>query len=143
MKIKPEEIIGRTDYDFFPKELAEKYRADDARIIASGKTEVLEEKYVRHGQEVFVQTVKTPIKDKKDNVIGGLGIFWDITDQKRAEKALRESEEKYSTLVENSLTGIYIDQDRKIVFANKRFAEIYGYSRDDLSGLETSEAGPS
>jgi len=137
LKIKPGEIIGRTDYDFFPKELAEKYRADDKRIIASGKTEVLEEKYFRHGQEVFVQTVKTPIKDKKDNVVGVLGIFWDITDHRLTEKALRKSEEKYSTLVESSLTGIYIDQDRKVVFANKRFAEIYGYSKDDLSGLET------
>jgi PAS domain S-box-containing protein len=62
----------------------------------------------------------------------------DITERKRAEEALRASEEKYSGLVENSLTGIYIDQDRKIVFANKRFAEIYRYSDEELLGMESS-----
>jgi PAS domain S-box-containing protein len=61
----------------------------------------------------------------------------DVTERKRAEEALRASEEKYSGLVENSLTGIYIDQDRKIVFANKRFAEIYGYSDEELLVLES------
>jgi two-component system sensor kinase FixL len=56
---------------------------------------------------------------------------------KRAEEALQESEEKYGTLVENSLTGIYIDQGGRIVFANRKFAEIYGYSRDELIGMES------
>ena len=60
-----------------------------------------------------------------------------VTELKRAEDALRDSEKKYSTLVENSLTGIYIDQDGKIAFANNRFGEIYGYSRDELIGMET------
>ncbi|MGD8531271.1 MAG: PAS domain-containing protein, partial [Syntrophobacterales bacterium] len=58
-------------------------------------------------------------------------LFWDIfqiqeariAERKRAEEALRESEEKYSRFVENSLTGIYIDQEGKIAFANSRFAE--------------------
>jgi len=72
-------------------------------------------------------------------------LFWDvfqteeeiISERKRAEKALRKSEEKYSTLVENSLTGIYIDQDGKIVFANNRLEEIYGYAEDELIGTES------
>jgi len=72
-------------------------------------------------------------------------LFWDvfqleeerIAERKLAEDSLRESEEKYSTLVENSLTGIYIDQGGKIVFANNRFAEIYRYSRDELIGVES------
>ncbi|MDI7259548.1 MAG: PAS domain S-box protein [Thermodesulfobacteriota bacterium] len=62
-----------------------------------------------------------------------------ISERKKAEEALRESEKKYSTLVENSLTGIYIDQEGKIVFANNKFAEIYGYARDELIGMETWE----
>jgi PAS domain S-box-containing protein len=61
----------------------------------------------------------------------------EIRDRKRKEEALRASEEKYSSLVKNSLTGIYIDQDGKIVFANKRFAEIYRYSDEELLGMET------
>jgi len=61
----------------------------------------------------------------------------ETAERKRAEEALRESEKKYSTLVENSLTGIYIDQDKKIVFANNRFAEIYGYPGEEFVGIQT------
>ena len=51
LKIKSNEIAGKTDYDFYPKELAEKYRADDKRIMESGKTEDIEEEYVHDGQK--------------------------------------------------------------------------------------------
>ena len=57
----------------------------------------------------------------------------------QAEQALRESEEKYSTLVEDSLTGVYIVQDGKIRFVNQKFAEIFGYSRNALVGMESLE----
>jgi hypothetical protein len=89
LKIKSDEIIGKTDYDFYPKELAEKYTADDKRIMESGKTEEIEEKYIQEGKEGIVHTVKTPIKDEKGTVIGILGIFWDITERKKAEEALK------------------------------------------------------
>jgi PAS domain S-box-containing protein len=56
--------------------------------------------------------------------------------RKRAEEALRESEEKYSTLVENSLTGIFIHQDRKYMFVNDRFADIHGYQPEELLGQD-------
>jgi PAS domain S-box-containing protein len=61
----------------------------------------------------------------------------EIKERKYAEEALRESEAKYSGLLENSLTGIYIDQDGRIVFANRRFAEIYSYSKGTLIGMES------
>ena len=61
----------------------------------------------------------------------------EAVEHKRVEEVLRESEEKYSKLVENSLTGIYIDQDEKIVFANNRLADIYRYPREELIGIES------
>ena len=61
----------------------------------------------------------------------------EAAERKLPQEALRESEKKYSTLVEDSLTGIYIDQDEKIVFANTKFAEIYGCPTDDLIGMES------
>jgi PAS domain S-box-containing protein len=90
LEIKPEEIAGKTDYDFHPKELAEKYRTDDKRIMESGKVEEIEEKYIRGGKEFIVQTVKTPIKDEQGNAIGILGIFWDITELKKAQEKQTE-----------------------------------------------------
>lgn len=86
LKIRPDEIAGKTDYDFFPKNLAERYRADDKRVMESGKTEEIEENYAPDKQEFIIQTVKTPVKNKKGDVIGILGIFWDITDRKRMEQ---------------------------------------------------------
>jgi len=90
IEIKPEEIAGKTDYDFYPKDLAEKYRADDRRIMESGKSEDIEEKYIQDGQETVVYTVKTPVKDEQKNVVGILGIFWDIMERKRAEEKQAE-----------------------------------------------------
>jgi PAS domain S-box-containing protein len=91
LKISPDEIIGRTDYEFFLKELAEKYRADDKRIMDSGEMEEIEERYVRNGQDLIIDTVKIPVKDEKNNTIGILGIFWDITGRRKAQEELENA----------------------------------------------------
>jgi len=92
--IKSEEFAGRTDYEFFPEKLAEKYRNDDKRIIESGKTEEIEEKYVRDGKEFIVKTLKTPVRDEEGNIAGILGVFWDITERRRIEVELEQYREK-------------------------------------------------
>jgi len=61
----------------------------------------------------------------------------EIKERKKTEHELRESEAKYSTLVEDSQTGIYIDQDERIVFANDTFAQMYKYPKDELVGIES------
>lgn len=88
LKIAPEEITGKTDYDFYPPQLAEKYIGDDRQVMVSEKTVDIEEQYVQDGKEMTVHTVKTPVKDAAGNVLGVLGIFWDITDHKRYEEQL-------------------------------------------------------
>ena len=87
--IEPEQVAGKTDYEFYRPELAEKYRTDDRRIVESGKIEEIEEKYEQDGQEFTVQTVKIPVTDVAGNVVGVLGIFWDISQRKQVEEELR------------------------------------------------------
>ena len=60
----------------------------------------------------------------------------EILERKRAEEGLAEAEKNYSRLVENSLTGIYINLNGKIVFANQKFAEIYGYAKEEIEGID-------
>jgi PAS domain S-box-containing protein len=136
--ITPREIAGKTDYDFYPKDLAEKYRADDKRVMGSGAPEEIQEKYIHDGQDSIVQTVKTAVRDEGGNVIGILGIFWDITEQKRSEEALRASEERYRLLTENVADGVGIIQNGKIQFVNPAIRSIFGYNPDQMVDRDPS-----
>ena len=105
LKIKSEEIAGKTDYDFYPRKLAEKYRADDKKIIESGKTKDIEERYIQDGGEVIVHTVKTPVKDAEGNTTGVLGVFWDITESKRQEAELNTYRERMARVEQLASLG--------------------------------------
>ena len=90
-----DEIVGKTDFDFFPSELAEKYRKDDQAVVASGKVfETVEEHLTPQGTRLFVNVVKTPIYDSRWKIIGTQAIFWDVTERKRAEEALAQKAEE-------------------------------------------------
>jgi PAS domain S-box-containing protein len=86
------EVAGKTDFDFFPRELAEQYRAEDRRIMELGRALELEKDYVTNGKRCIVFAVKTPVTSEQGDVIGILVVFTDITERKRAEESLRESE---------------------------------------------------
>jgi len=64
-----------------------------------------------------------------------IGVLRDVTEQKRTTEALKESEERYRVLVDNSLTGVCLIQDGKFLFANRRAIEMTGYSREELVGM--------
>lgn len=86
------EIIGKTDFDFFPPELAAKYQKDDQIIMETGKLfETIEEHQPPHGEKIYVQVFKSPLYDAKGKIIGLQGIFWDITERKRAEERVRRA----------------------------------------------------
>lgn len=87
-----EEIVGRTDSDFFPPELADKYRTDDLGVIETGKTFETVEKYINaEGYTLHVQVIKTPVYDATGKLIGTQGIFWDITERVQNEEQLRKA----------------------------------------------------
>jgi two-component system cell cycle sensor histidine kinase/response regulator CckA len=134
--IRPEEVVGKVDYDFFPRELADKYRGDDQRIMETGRTENIEEKYIQDGQEVWVSTIKTPVKDDNANIVGVLGTFFDITERKRAEQALQESEERFRAIFDYNPVGIAMaDLTGRFLQSNHAYQEIVGYTAEELQGL--------
>lgn len=86
------EIIGKTDFDLFPAELAAKYQGDDRRIMQTNEVfETVEENQPTKGEVIYVQVVKTALRDAQGNVIGLQGIFWDISERKRAEEQVRKA----------------------------------------------------
>jgi sigma-B regulation protein RsbU (phosphoserine phosphatase) len=87
---KLEEIVGKTDFDFFPRALAEKYQADDHRVLETAQPyQTVEEHQLPDRNKMYVQVVKTPLYGADGQIIGLQGIFWDITQQRMAEEKIR------------------------------------------------------
>jgi len=88
-----EEIVGKTDFDFFPPELAEKYQLDDRNVMETGEVFETVEEHEPPGSDRkrYVQVIKTPIRDRDKKVIGIQGIFWDVTERKLAEEKVKQA----------------------------------------------------
>ncbi|MBN2400979.1 MAG: PAS domain S-box protein [Spirochaetes bacterium] len=83
------------------------------------------------GNTIIWENTATPIKDAGGNVIACLEVVRNITERKRTEAALKDSEAKYRTVVESSLAGVYIIQDGVFKFVNNRWYDIYGYTPEE------------
>lgn len=134
----PQDIVGKNDYDMpWSKEQSDHYRRDDQRVIQT-KREVLNihEPQTRvDGVTRWLRTNKAPLLDAQDQVIGTLGTYEDITEQKIANEALRASEAKYRELVEyaNSII-IRIRPDGVISFFNEFAQSFFGFAEEEVLG---------
>jgi PAS domain S-box-containing protein len=84
-----EAISGKTDYDFYPPDRAERYRADDAYVMEHGETREFAEETIGSGPDAIVlATKKVPLKDERSQVIGLIGLAFDVTERRRAAQEL-------------------------------------------------------
>ena len=105
---KHEEIIGRTDFDLFPPELAAKYHRDDLRVMTTRENlDTVEAHQGPHGERLFVHVIKTPLYDASGNVIGVQGIFYDVTQRKRIEEELAYERDLLRALLDYIPDRIY------------------------------------
>lgn len=135
----PEELIGKDDYQMGWREQADLYRNDDFQVMRSGvpKLNYEEPQTTPDGQRIWLRTSKVPLLDPNGGIRGILGTYEDITERKLTEEALQESEEKFRTIVENALAGIFtVGNDYCFVYANDELSKILGYSIDELIGLD-------
>lgn len=103
-----QEILGKTDFDFFPEDLARKYQMDDKHILETLiPFEAIEEYRDASGERKFVQVVKNPLHDAQGNVIGIQGIFWDVTEKKKIEETLQFERHLHQALLDSSPDRIF------------------------------------
>jgi len=132
----PQELVGKTDLDIWPAELASQYRADDAEIMERRASRIAEEPIHDQGVMRWFETFKTPVIDAAGEVIGTTGYARDITERKQAERALVASEEKLRTILDNVNTYIYLkDQEGNYLFANRPVRELWQVEMADIIGF--------
>jgi PAS domain S-box-containing protein len=147
-----EEIIGHTDYDLFPKKVADSFRKHDW-MIRNGLPRHNEE-WVDYpdGNRALLDTLKGPLQDAQGQVIGLLGVSRDITERKRAEKLIYEAKEsaeleaaKLSAMIGGMDEGVvFANADNIIVEINDFLCRFAGKSRQEILGqrIENLHVGP-
>jgi len=123
-----DELVGKTDFDLFPRELATKYRQDDAKVVKSGEVlEDVEEHRKPDGELIYVQVLKAPVRDSRGEVVGVQGMFWDVTARRRAEAALEQERYLLHALMDNLPHNIYFkDAAGCFIRINKALATYFG-----------------
>lgn len=129
-----EQIIGKVDKDLLWADFAEQYTSDDKQVMASGIPKFnYEEPQHKDGKEMWVRTSKVPLRNAYGRIIGVLGTYEDITDAKRAEELIRQSEEKFRTVADFTYDWEYwVDPNKNFVYISPSATRITEYSIDEF-----------
>jgi len=124
-----EEIAGKTDFDFFPEKLAQKYRQDDRQVIDTGEVFETVEENKSDGRTSYVQVMKSPVRDAGGSVVGVQVIFWDVTERHEAEAALEQERYLLHALMDNLPHSIYFkDVQSRFIRINRALANYFSLS---------------
>ena len=116
----PEELVGKTDFDFFEPALAQEYYAEERNVIERGES-LLDHEHSRvdkDGQSIWILTSKVPLRDSRGEIIGLVGVSRDITERKRSEEALRRlhaEERERSHELSEAYKALQENQERSLI----------------------------
>ncbi|MGC2424219.1 MAG: PAS domain S-box protein [Nitrospirota bacterium] len=134
---KAEEVTGRHISVIVPPERMGELNKNLEALRRGETIESYETARVRKdGSLLNISLTISPLKDPAGRITGFSAIARDVTENKRVEAELRESEAKFRTLSEGALIGIYLIQDMRYAYVNPEFADMLGYSRAELTGME-------
>lgn len=134
----PQEIIGKVDYDLsWTRDQADHYRNDDRDVINSGIPKLYYEEPLNNpaGETIWIETSKVPLLNTNHEIIGVLGIYQDITQQKQAHDSMRLA----ATIYQSSNEAIMVtDENNRIIQVNPAFARMTGYEIADVIGKDST-----
>ena len=132
-KTTAEQLLGKSDYDLFSREIADRYRQDDQKVIESGKSlHGVEKTQSASGKTHWVERFKCPLRDDQGNICGVQLLFWDVTARIRAEH-LRDQERQWlQTLLDNMPDSIYFkDSESRFIRVGAGMAKKFGLPNSD------------
>jgi PAS domain S-box-containing protein len=136
---KPDDLLGKDDYQMGWREQADLYRADDRKVIDSDipKLGFEEPQTTPDGRIIWLRTSKVPMHDAAGKVHAVLGIYEDITEYKHTQLHLEESEEKFRSMSASAQDAIImIDDAGKVTFWNGAAAKIFGHHEHEMLGKD-------
>ena len=120
LNISKSQALGKTDFDLFPEDFAKEFISNDLDALNSGQTLYFEEKVIIDSEKRDFISVKFPVRDSANQLIGVAGMSTDITRIRNIEKALRESEANLKAILDSSSESIWsINTNFEIIYANK------------------------
>lgn len=135
------EVIGKTDFDFFPNEQAQRFFTEEQKLLATGEPliERLDAVFNQRGETIWFLTTKVALRDSAGEIVGLVGAARDITERKRAHHQMM----RLAAIVETSDDAIIsTDVTGQIVSWNKAAAAIFGYSAEEMFGAEMRKLAP-
>ena len=133
--LRVEDLIGRTDFEFHPAELASKFFDDEQKVIRAGKPEIDIEEFVvtKSGQRKWLSTSKLPLRNAQDQIVGIVGVCRDVTERKHAEEARAESESRWHFALEGAGQGVW-DHDlrHKKAYFSPMWRKMRGIGLDEV-----------
>ena len=137
--------LGHTDTELLVDEVAAAIRTNDLLVMETGQETLVEETVIMPDglTTAIVLSHKVPLRDHNGDIIGVAGMSIDISERKSAEEALRQSEEQYRQLFEQSLDAIYVaSRDGRALDFNQAAMTLFGYSREEILQMSITDLYP-
>lgn len=132
---KPEEIIGKSIFNLFPKQIATNYSKNLKKVFQTGKPQLSEPKMVIGKKELWLSASLSPLRDYKGKIVAAMGVSRDITERKKAEEKIRTEKKKLEAYIDSMADGVVIlDTKGKVINVNKSYTKIFGREKNEVVG---------
>jgi PAS domain S-box-containing protein len=135
LNVRTENVRGKTPHEILPKDLADRFVANDRRVLQTEAGQTFEEYMPADGGGITVLSTQFPIRDRTGQVVALGGVSFDITDRKKAEQALRESERRFRAIFDSAYEFVgLLDTAGTLIEANQTSLDFIGASAKDVVG---------